>query len=122
MNKLKFILFTIGLSILPTKGFSYEVECFGAVFDFAIEKNSDFNIGMMMARGNVLDQVALKEVSVETAEYQKLIALYTGRTSEDQYKLFIFKEMDQESHISFLETVSVLGRKKVIELRCNFND
>lgn len=117
MKKLFIISLLISL-LVPAIGFSSEAECFGKVFSFKIEKESFGKVGVLSSRGYVLTRVSLSSTSVDVPEYENLIALYEGKTSEDEYKLFVFKEKEEDYYISFLQTESILGRKKVIELRC----
>ncbi len=112
-------LFVTALVIISsTSAFAFEVDCVGKTFSFTIQDQEEHKIGLLIAQGQVLQQVVMNKKSVNIPKYEDLKALYEGKTSEDSYKIYIFKEKDQSAHISFLETESVLGHKKTIELRC----
>lgn len=98
--------------------FASEVDCIGRNWSFTIEENTAYKVGSLIFRGNILEQMQLVEKSVAPEEYTNLRALYEGETSEDSYSLVIFKEKENNSYVSFLQSESILGHKKVIELRC----
>lgn len=105
-------------TLVVSNAFAGEVDCIGRNWSFTIEENSEYAVGSLIFRGNILEQMQLVEKSVAPEEYSNLEALYEGETSEDSYKLFIFREEENNSYVSFLESESILGHKKGIELRC----
>ncbi len=106
-------------SLLSLNSLAAEVACSGNDWSFIIEKNDDQKIGSLVFRHNLLERVEMVKKSVRSPELQEVKALYEGKTSTDSYKLYIFKEKENQAYISFLESESILGDKKVIELRCN---
>lgn len=95
-----------------------EVDCVGKVYSFTVENKEDHKVGSLIIQNQVLQRLAMTKNSVDTPEYVNLVALYKGKTTEDSFNLYIFKKKDKSAHISFLETESILGHKKVTELRC----